>query len=109
MTKEEAAVWLNRPHPTGHPLVSMFIMRRGKKLEYVRAGAAYHRANAGNVDETVSVTAVAVDSFGIPHVRFTVSFCRPDGKQFDGGVRMLALKAFAEQYQDRVSVAPLAA
>jgi hypothetical protein len=109
MTKEEAAVWLNRPHPTGHPLVSMFILRRGKKVEYVRAGATYHRANAGNVEETVRITAVAVDSFGIPHVRFTVSFRRPDGKQFEGGVRMLALKAFAEQYRDRASAEPLAA
>lgn len=109
MTKEEAAVWLNQPNATGRPLVSMFAMRRGRKLEYVRAGAAYHRASAGNVEETVRITALAVDSFGIPHVRFTVSFRRPDGKQFDGGVRMLALKAFAGQYSDRLAAAPLAA
>lgn len=109
MTKEEAAIWLNRPNQTGHPLVSMFLMRRGKRLEYVRSGATYQRMNAGNVEETVRITAMAVDSFGIPHVRFTVSFRRPDGKQFDGGERMLALKAFGAQYRERSAADQVAA
>jgi hypothetical protein len=103
VTKEEAAIWLNRPNKSGHPLVSMFLMRRGrgKLLEYVRPGAIYRRMNAGQVEETVTVTAMGVDSFGIPHARFKVSFRRPDGKQFDGGERMLALKAFGGQYRER--------
>ena len=101
MTKEEAAIWLNQPNKTGHPLVSMFLTRRGKQLEYVRPGASYRRMTAEKVEETVEITAMAVDSFGIPHVRFKVSFRRPDGKQFDGGVRMLALKEFGTQYRER--------
>lgn len=109
MTKEEAAIWLNRPNKTGHPLVSMFLMRRGKKLEYVRPGASYRRTTAEMVDEAVEITAMQVDAFGIPHVRFRVSFRRPDGKQFDGGVRMLALKAFGTQYRERLHVTLAAA
>jgi len=101
VTKEEAAIWLNRPNKTGRSLVSMFLLRRGKKLEYVRLGANYRRMTAENVEETVEITAIAVDSFGIPHVRFKVSFRRPDGRQFDGGDRMLALKAFGTQYRER--------
>jgi hypothetical protein len=109
VTKEEAAIWLNRPNKTGHPLVSMFLVRRGKKLEYVRPGASYRRTTAENVEETVEITAMAVDSFGIPHVRFKVAFRRPDGRQFDGGVRMLALKAFGTQYRERTELALAAA
>jgi hypothetical protein len=109
VTKEEAAILLNQPSKTGHPLVSMFIMRRGKKMEYVRPGASYRRMTADKVEETVEITAMAVDLFGIPHVRFKVSFRRPDGKQSDGGVRMLALKAFGTQYRDRLDVTAEAA
>jgi hypothetical protein len=109
VTKEEAAIWLNRPHKTGRPLVSMFLMRRGKQLEYVRPGASFRRLTAEKVDETVEITAVAVDSYGIPHVRFKVSFRRPDGGRFDGGVRMLALKTFATQYRERASATLAAA
>ena len=52
---------------------------------------------------------VGTDSYGIPHVRFQVSFSRTDRNQFDGGARMLALKSFAEQYRERVPAAEAAA
>jgi len=52
---------------------------------------------------TAQVLSVGTDSYGIPHVRFQVSFRRPNQSRFDGGGRMLALKSFADQYRERVS------
>ncbi len=86
---------------TGRPLNSMFF-KRGKKLEYVRAGSTFRRIHDDTMIETATVLSVATDSFGIPHVQFQVTFRRPNRNFFDGGARMLALKSFAEHYTERV-------
>ena len=45
---------------------------------------------------------IADDPYGIPHVRFHVSFRRPNRNFFDGGARMLALSSFADRYTELV-------
>ncbi len=87
---------------TGRLLNSMFF-KRGKKLEYVRAGSTFRRIHNDKMVETATVLSVATDSFGIPHVQFQVTFRRPNHNFFDGGARMLALKSFAQHYTERVT------
>lgn len=83
--------------------LSSFFFKRGSKLEYVRAGSTFQRVHRDRMVETAQVLSVGTDSYGIPHVRFQVSFRRPNQSCFDGGGRMLALKSFADQYRERVS------
>lgn len=100
MEKQEVMGWLR--NDTGRSLRSFFF-KRGKKLEYVRAGSTFQRVHNDKMVETARVLSVGTDSYGIPHVRFQVSFQRPNRNYFDGGARMLALKSFADQYRERVS------
>jgi len=86
---------------TGRPLTSMFF-KRGRKLEYVRAGSTFRKVHDDTMVETATILSVATDSFGIPHVQFQVTFRRPNRNFFDGGARMLALKSFAQHYKERV-------
>jgi hypothetical protein len=90
---------------TGRPLTSMFL-KRGRKLEYVRAGSRFRKIHPDTMIETATVLSVATDSFGIPHVKFQVTFRRPNRNFFDGGARMLALKSFAKHYKERVAERP---
>lgn len=87
---------------TGRPLTSMFF-KRGKILEYVRAGSTFRKVHDDTMVETATILSVAVDPFGIPHVKFQATFRRPNRKFFDGGARMLALKSFAKHYIERVT------
>ncbi|CAN0526160.1 unnamed protein product [Laminaria digitata] len=79
-----------------------FFFRKGSKAEDVRAGSTYRRVHRDRMVETAQVLSVGNDSYGIPHVRFQVSFRRPNQSRFDGGGRMLALKPFTDQYRERV-------
>ncbi len=97
--KQEVMGWLR--NDTGRSLISFFF-KRGKKLEYVRPGSTFQKIHADKMIETARVLSVGTDAYGIPHVRFQVSFSRPNRNQFDGGARMLALKSFADQYRERV-------
>ena len=99
MDKQEVMGWLK--NDTGRSL-SSFFFKRGRKLEYVRPGSTFQRVHSDRMVETARVLSVGTDAFGIPHVRFQVSFRRPNRSQFDGGARMLALKSFADQYRERV-------
>lgn len=98
--KQEVMSWLK--NDTGRSL-SSFFFKRGSKLEYVRPGSTFRRVHRDSMVETAQVLSVGTDSYGIPHVRFQVSFSRPNRNKFDGGARMLALKSFADQYRERVS------
>ena len=98
--KQEVMSWLK--NETGRSL-SSFFFKRGSKLEYVRPGSTFQRTHRDSMVETAQVLSVGTDSYGIPHVRFQVSFRRPNRNKFDGGARMLALKSFADQYRERVS------
>ena len=92
--------WLKHPE-NGRVLASVFF-KRGSVLEYVRPGTVFKTVHADKMVEMATVLSVATDSFGIPHIRFRVSFRRPDQHMFDGGDRLLALKTFAERYTERV-------
>ncbi|NBP72545.1 MAG: hypothetical protein EBU57_05090 [Alphaproteobacteria bacterium] len=83
--------------------LSSFFFKRGSTLGYVRPGSTFRRVQRDGLVETAQVLSVGTDSYGIPHVRFQVSFRRPNRNQFDGGARMLALKSFADHYRERVS------
>lgn len=98
--KQEVMSWLKKD--TGRSL-SSFFFKRGSKLEYVRPGSTFQRVHRDSLVETAQVLSVGTDSYGIPHVRFQVSFCRPNRNRFDGGARMLALRSFVDQYRERVS------
>jgi glycosyltransferase A (GT-A) superfamily protein (DUF2064 family) len=99
--KQEVMTWLKKKD-NGRTL-SSFFFKRGNNLEYVRAGSTFQRTHRDSMVETAQVLSVGTDSCGIPHVRFQVSFRRPNRNKFDGGARMLALKSFADQYRERVS------
>ena len=94
----EVMSWLRSD--TGRLLNSCFF-KRGKKLEYVRPGSTFRRVKGDGMIETAKILTVGTDSFGIPHVKFEVSFTKPNRQKFDGGARMLALKSFGEQYGER--------
>ena len=98
--KQEIMNWLKRD--SGRWFNSFFF-KRGRNLEYVRAGSTFQRVHRDRMVETAQELSVGADSYGIPHVRFQVSFRRPNQSRFDGGGRMLALKSFADQYRERVS------
>ena len=91
--------WLNRKK--GQSLTDA-IFGLGKKLEGVRPGTTFRRVHQDDLIETAEVESVAADPYGIPHVKFRVSFSRPNRFSYEEGTRMLALKTFAEKYREQV-------
>ncbi|MBK19004.1 MAG: hypothetical protein CMM52_09250 [Rhodospirillaceae bacterium] len=85
----------------GRRLASMFF-KRGRALEYVRPGSTFQRVHDDELVETAEVESVGTDAYGIPHVKFKVSFSRPNRFSYDEGSRMLALRSFADRYRERV-------
>jgi hypothetical protein len=86
----------------GRELRSMFF-KRGASLEYITAGSTFRRTDA-HVIETAEVLSVSTDTYGIPHVRFNISFQRPTRSVTHEGQRVLALKSFAERYSERCAI-----
>ncbi len=86
---------------TGQALRSM-LFRRGNDADDVQPGSTFQRIHADDLIETAKVLSIAEDTYGIPHVKFLVSFRRPNRNTFDEGNRMLALKSFADRYKERV-------
>ncbi|MDX1736943.1 MAG: hypothetical protein R3261_01820 [Alphaproteobacteria bacterium] len=81
---------------------SMFF-KRGRKLEYVKAGALFRRERQDHMIETAKVLAVSADCFGIPHVRYELKMEKPTMAYSEvHGPRVLALNAFADIYQERI-------
>ncbi len=91
--------WLNMSS-TGRAIASVF--HRGANLENIEAGETYRRVHDDRMEETAEVLSVVDDPYGIPHVRFHVSFRRPNRNFFDGGARMLALRSFTDRYTELV-------
>ena len=60
----------------------------------------FQRIHADALIETARVLSVSRDSYGIPHVKFQVSFRRPNRSTFDEANRMHALQAFADRFKD---------
>ncbi len=52
--------------------------------------------------ETATVIDIRDDPFGIPHVRFKATIARSDRSLFWDCKRVLALRSFAELYDERV-------
>jgi hypothetical protein len=82
--------------------LSGFFLKGGRNLDDVGTGSTFQRVHRDRIVETAQVLSVGTDTYGIPHVRFQVSFRRPNRSRFDGGGRMLALKSFADQYREHV-------
>lgn len=96
--------WLQKSS-TGRALVSVF--GRAKPTDNVKPGLTFRHVNDDKMEETAKVISVADDPFGIPHVRFHLSFRRPNRNFFDGGARMLALESFVDHYNEQVEPAAL--
>jgi hypothetical protein len=75
--------------------------RRRSAVDDVREGAVFQRLHSNNFVERAEVVWIGKDSVGIPHVRFQVSYVRPDRRDHQG-TRMLALASFAERYQPSI-------
>ena len=76
------------------------LLRRADLSSRVVPGTTFQRIHADALIETARVLSVSRDSYGIPHVKFQVSFRRPNRSTFDEANRMLALKAFADRYKE---------
>lgn len=66
----------------------------------VAAGSVYRRVVAGQTLDTAEVLALATDSAGIPHVRFTLHHER---SEWPDEPRTLALAAFRARFPERVT------
>ena len=85
----------------GRQLPSIFF-KRGEQLEYVKTGSTFRCVHADRTVEEAEVISVYTDSFGIPHVRYSVSFQRPYRERFQEGPRILALRSFFDHFSERV-------
>ena len=92
--------WFNQE--TGQSLRNIFF-GRGNGLEGVQPGTMFQRVHADDMIETAKVLSIAKDPYGIPHVKFLVSFRRPNRSTFEEGNRMLALRSFADRYKEEVT------
>ncbi len=66
--------------------MKIFFFKLGKKVGYVRL---FQKIHADTMIETARVLLFDMNAYGIPHVRFLVSFRRHNRIQFDGGARTL--------------------
>lgn len=90
----------------GRPMTCLFRVS-GDAIDYVRAGSAFKRIRGDRITETAEIFAVYSDASGIPHFRFhVVTECKfqPTERL---GPRVLAARAFFEQYRDRVLEIPV--
>ena len=78
--------------------------KRGDQIEYIKMDSTFRCAHADRTIETAEVISVYADSFGIPHVRYSVSFKRPYRERFQEGPRILALRSFFDHFSERVQV-----
>jgi len=75
----------------------MFFRRRSNQTR-VAEGALFERPLRDNVTEVAEVAWIGQDPFGIPHVRFNMSYRRCNGPEPQGS-RMLALETFLSAYK----------
>jgi len=85
--------------------MSLLFFRRpntGDQLPELKPGDLYRRPRRDRVAETATVLTLCADPVGIPHVRFNVAFDHVESGRVEGGMRILALRAFCEAYPERV-------
>lgn len=68
----------------------------------VESGQVYRRLSESRVTEMAEVMAVTQDRVGIPHVRYKLSFARPEWQETAAEYRTLALSAFTQLYRERI-------
>src|SRR5260221_700893 len=83
--------------------LTQLLSRRGggRKGGEVKPGDSYCRYHRNRVTEKVTVLDLRPDSFGIPHVRFRVTFARELSRPTETALRSLALPSFLESYRER--------
>jgi len=81
----------------------MFFKRA--KIPEVTKGAHYERLHNGNMIERVVVLWIGDDGFGIPHVRYRVSYTTPNREAFEG-TKMLSLESFSDLYKEVAESTP---
>jgi hypothetical protein len=85
--------------------MSLLFFRRPStpaQLPELKPGDSYRRPRRDRVAETATVLTLCADPVGIPHVRFNVAFDHVESGRLEGGMRILALRAFCEAYSERV-------
>lgn len=88
--------WIGR---TADRVLGSSFARDPIDIDEVQPGTTFQMVHDDNMVETAEVLSVRSDIHGIPHVRYHVSFRRPHLTVFDGGARMLALRAFTDRYE----------
>jgi len=68
----------------------------------LHAGDRFRHDRDDRVTETATVVATRVDAYGIPHVRFTVTFALPSGRVSETE-RSLSLETFFGRYRASVN------
>jgi hypothetical protein len=89
----------------GKPAMQLSFFRRPHteaELPELKPGDSYRRPRRDRVAETATVLTLCADPVGIPHVRFNVAFDHIESGRLEGGMRILALRAFCEAYSERV-------
>ena len=85
----------------GRRMTSLFRFQ-GNTLEYVTAGAVFRRQSHERLTEIAEITALYADAAGVPHLRFDLVFRRRHAGETDEGPRVLAARAFFDQFSERV-------
>lgn len=81
-----------------------FFFRRGKEVQYLKAGAKFRRLRDKSTEETAKVLSVSTDGFGIPHVRYEIEIGKLGAQtRFKDGPRVLALQSFIGAYREMVT------
>ena len=73
--------------------------RRSKELA---PGAVFRKVRPDNLVETAKVLALTKDGYGIPHVRYDLTFEGPTHLRFGEGERLLSVASFNERFPERV-------
>ncbi len=72
--------------------------RRRHKASMVTEGSLFERVHGISMVELAEVEWIGKDPFGIPHVRFSLSYIWPSRREPEG-TRVLALDCFVERYR----------
>jgi hypothetical protein len=89
----------------GNISMSLSFFRRpiaSEQIPELKPGDSYRRPRRDRVAETATVLTLCADPVGIPHVRFNVAFDHVESGRLEGGMRILAVRAFREAYCERV-------
>ena len=87
--------------PRGLKIVGWFSKEERRDVE-VEPGAVFRKVRPDNLIETAKVLSVTKDGYGIPHVRYDLSFEGPTLLRFGEGERLLSVASFTERFPERV-------